>query len=366
MLFKDRFIELQEAHQARQEGKYLNSTPLLTLPSLGNFLGNIPKGICIGLTADANVGKTPLVKNFVYSFYRAKKENPLIEYKILYFALEERANKFIDRAILHFYKEKFKTQLSYAKLQSNDKYCFTESEWLDIKSLEPMVDEFMATITLYEDLYDPDKIYQQCIEELLKLGKLKTTDAGTHFDIKSFVPNNPYLHVVVIVDHVNDLTTDKIGRGETHTAMDRWCKIYSARNLSKKANCTVFQVIQQALDKTQYTNKGSRIVAKLEPSKEGLGDNKQVYRSLDVLLGLFAPSFFDLDSYNNYDLNILKHNYRALLLIKNRDGKPRGTLDLILDGNTFNFIELPKINYGNNGLITNQATIDAIYEKYHY
>jgi len=205
-------------------------------------------------------------------------------------------------------------------------------------------------------------MYDICLEHLSNNGRLVTEIKNNVRDIKSFVPHKLDSHICVITDHCNDLTGDKFGKGETFYAIEKWCRNYSARNLSKKANVTCFQVLQQALDKTQYTSKGKVVVSKLEPSKEGLGDNKQVYRSLDILLGLFAPSFFELEEYNGWDITKLGHNYRALLLLKNRDGKPRGKLDLIIKGNTFDFLEIPQARTDGSNILQ----MNEIYEKWHY
>ena len=260
MKFENRIIDLQKAYEARKLGIYLNSTPFRTLPSLGNFLGGIPKGVCIGLTADANVGKTPLAKNIAYNFYLAKKENPKINYQLIYFCLEEPREKFIDRLITHFYYIKYGKYLDYPKLLSNSKNILSEQEWKEIDGIKIKVNNFLKYVTIIDDVYDPDTMYDICLEHLSNNGRLVTEIKNNVRDIKSFVPHKLDSHICVITDHCNDLTGDKFGKGETFYAIEKWCRNYSARNLSKKANVTCFQVLQQALDKTQYTSKGKVVV----------------------------------------------------------------------------------------------------------
>lgn len=363
MKVRDRYQQLEDAWKARLEDKYINSTPLDAYADLNNFLGGIPKGVVIGVTSDANVGKTPFVKSIVYSTFRSKERNPNIQTKILYFLIEERKDKFIDRCFTHFYKERYNTILPYSKLLSNSKTPFTPAELKQIEELVEPVSKFIKDINLFDNLYDPDEIYDVCCQYLEKRGKIEFREVNKIKYIQSFKPHNPLEHYIIIVDHCNDLIYDG-GFKAKHDALTRWCTVYSALNLSKVANATVINVLQQSLDKTQYTSKGTKIISKLEPSKEGLGDNKQIYRSLDILLGLFAPSFFQIEEYNNYDITQLHHNYRALLLLKNRDGKPRGTIDLILDSNTFKFTELPKASISPTGDITPE--LRKIYETYRY
>jgi hypothetical protein len=49
----------------------------------------------------------------------------------------------------------------------------------------------------------------------------------------------------------------------------------------------------------QFTQMGDSIVEKLKPSADALGDNKLVGRDVDLMLGLFWPHRYNIDTYNS-------------------------------------------------------------------
>lgn len=91
---------------------------------------------------------------------------------------------------------------------------------------------------------------------------------------------------------------------------------------------------------------GEAIEEKLEPSLNGLADNKLTQRDQHVILGLFAPERYKIGSYkvgsNYYNINVLKDNFRCLFVLKNRIGRPNARLPLIFNGAVNNFEEAPQ------------------------
>ena len=89
--------------------------------------------------------------------------------------------------------------------------------------------------------------------------------------------------------------------------------------------------------------RGDSINEKVEPSLDGLGDNKKSQRDADVVLGLFAPSRHNIEKHAGYDIVKLQDNYRSLSILKNRRfGVSNGRTGLYFDGRTNYFKELPR------------------------
>ena len=134
---------------------------------------------------------------------------------------------------------------------------------------------------------------------------------------------------------------------EKHGLMEIWAAQYSIGELCKQYRWTTISVLQQALDsnKEQYS-RGARIVTKLEPTLNGLGNNREVARHFHVMLGLFAPSFFEgVESYHKHTLaDFPEHTFRTILILKNREGRPRAWIDAVLLKNTCLFVQLPNPN----------------------
>ena len=107
---------------------------------------------------------------------------------------------------------------------------------------------------------------------------------------------------------------------------------------------SVINVQQQAADKErqEFTYKGQSIESKLEPSLDGLGDNKMTQRDADVVLGLFAPDRYEIKLHRGYNIIKWQDSYRSLIVLKNRDGTPNARVGLYFNGAVNFFEELPR------------------------
>ena len=105
----------------------------------------------------------------------------------------------------------------------------------------------------------------------------------------------------------------------------------------------VINVHQQAQATEGVMNKKAD---KLQPSVDGLGENKTLGRDYDLLLGLFSPHRHEISTYEGYTINEhgkgLKDRYRELSIIANRRG-PAVSTDLIMLAEVSAFKELPAI-----------------------
>lgn len=160
-----------------------------------------------------------------------------------------------------------------------------------------------------------------------------------------YEPNDPNEFVVVIVDHISLLASEKTGIADSlHSAMTLLSAQYGRKNVTKQFGYCLVLVQQQAADKEkqQYTSMGASIEAKLEPSLDGLGNNKETQRDALIVLGLFAPERYGIEKHMKYDISILQDYYRSLSIMKNRIGTPNLKLPLLFNGQTNTFSELPK------------------------
>jgi len=97
-----------------------------------------------------------------------------------------------------------------------------------------------------------------------------------------------------------------------------------------------------AKEQVQYNFKGKSIEEKLEPSLDGLGDNKSTQRDANVVLGLFAPDRYGIEAHNDYDITFFRDRYRSMTILKDRDGISNKKLPLFFNGASDYFKELPK------------------------
>ena len=128
-----------------------------------------------------------------------------------------------------------------------------------------------------------------------------------------------------------------------HEAMNYFSQEYCLKQMSKRLNCVVINIQQQAAGKeAQEFYKGQTIEKKLEPSLEGLADNKLLARDADLVLGLFSPTRYEISNYRGYDINKMKDSYRSLIFLKDRNyGLANNYVNLYFNGATNIFKELP-------------------------
>ena len=84
----------------------------------------------------------------------------------------------------------------------------------------------------------------------------------------------------------------------------------------------------------------------MEPTADGLGDNKTTSRDLNCLMGLFNPAKFleqmDQPMYKGYNIARLKNNCRIFKILDDRDYGAGGCyVGLFFDGAISAFTELP-------------------------
>jgi hypothetical protein len=158
----------------------------------------------------------------------------------------------------------------------------------------------------------------------------------------SYTPDDPNEYVIVITDHIGLLRNEK-GMNKYDT-IGKFSSEHCIELRNKYGNIVV-NVQQQSAEKEkkQFTFKGSSIAEKLEPSLDGLGDNKSTARDADDVFALFAPDRYQMDECDGYKVDVLQDHFRLFMILKSRDGESNIRTPLFFDGAVNYFTELPKV-----------------------
>jgi len=163
---------------------------------------------------------------------------------------------------------------------------------------------------------------------------------------KGYKYKNEDLWVFVITDHISLLSQENIDNNKLslHETMGLYSKAYCLKRFCKKYNCVTINVQQQEASKEkQEFYKGETIEEKLEPSLDGLANNKETQRDADLVLGLFAPARYNIDYYRGYNIKLLGDNFRSMKILKDRhNGCANKYVNLYFNGASNYFEELPK------------------------
>jgi replicative DNA helicase len=356
-IFKQTLSNIRDAKNARDRGEF-NAIPF-GIEALDRHLPGVMKGLQYIVTASSGVGKTQLTKDlFVNRPYKFVKDNPNlgIKLKILYFALEESKEEFMLTLISNRLKNQYGISVGVMELRSIGSHHLPDHVLERIEECGEYFKELEESIEIIDSISHPYGIYNYVRsyatehgthyyrDHVFKTEKdgIVTEEVGKVYD--RYEANDPNEFVVVITDHMSLLLPENNENTNTlHKAMSFFSSEYCRKNISKHWKYCVVNIQQQAADKEkqQYTTSGQSIESKLEPSLDGLGDNKLTQRDALVVLGLFAPERYQIEKHLGYDITKLRDNYRCLTILKNRIGTPNMKLPLLFNGKTNSFRQLP-------------------------
>lgn len=345
-IFNSLLETIETNKKAKEDGKV--TSLLFPFERLSQKFPGWERGHYYCITAATSVGKTKLTKFLaVISVYKFVKEHPEIDYKILYFALEESREEFWLSMISSLLYEMYEITLSLAQLKSLGNYTLDDDTLLKIKQCKQWVDDMSSKVDVIDHVYNGYGIYKHVHDWHLENG----SEVGGSVEEKigkKYVPANPNLWAFVIVDHISLLTPEK---GESlYEAIGKFSKHYCLKHFVKKLNCVTIAVQQQDMtnDKQEY-HQGQSIDEKLEPSIPGLANCKETARDYHFIMALFSPVRYSITRHRGYDIKILKDRYVSLKILKDRHyGLANKYIPLYFNGATTFYSELEeatKIDY---------------------
>lgn len=301
------------------------------------------------ITASSGVAKSKYTR-FVYviNSYMFVKNNPNadIRLKIFYFALEESKQKFMLSIISYYLWYKYKLRVSVKQLRSV-KESLPEETMTKIEAAWEFFSDFEDYVEIIDDIHNPTGIFKTLKTYHEQRGEWtfrefsdpKTGNPRRVHD--SYTPNDPNEYVMCITDHIGLLRTE--------SGLSKWETIgrFSSEHcveLRNKYGTIVVNVQQQGAEseKKQFNFRGQSIAEKVEPTLDGLANNKETQRDADNVFGLFAPDRYQIDQCEDYDINLLQDYFRLCIILKSRDGHENVRTPLFFDGASNRFAELPR------------------------
>ena len=277
---------------------------------------------------------------------------------MLYFSLEESERKIILSEISKYLFSKYGLSISIKQLQSRGRYNTISPDILEkIKEAEEFITNYLQHVKIISNIRNPTGIYKYVRDYALTVGTYYDKDNkplspqdvedvrrglnDAYKKVSYYKLHNPKHYVIVMTDHYG-LFENESGLTQWQT-ISKWSSEYCL-HIRDKFNFIPVGVQQQAADKERVeTNyKGDTIEQKLEPSLDGLGDNKTTARDANVIIGLFDPNRYSIREHNGYDISRFKDRYRSVNLLKDRDGVSNKKLPLFFNGAVDFFKELPK------------------------
>lgn len=363
--FKEVYDKLVSNKTNHEQGNF-NCIPFLEYPKLEKFLPGVENSTYTILTASSGVGKSKLARSlYLQEPYNFVLKNPEfgIKLDILYFSLEERKEKVILSEIAKQIFLKTKQSISIKQLQSVGRFNTIPREIFPIiESCQEHIDNMLQVVQIIDNVRNPTGIYKYVRDFAMKIGTYYDKygnplnpqevqdvikgEGEAYKKVSYYRKHDPNHYVIVLTDHISllDLETIEGAKMNQHQTMGRFSNYYCLK-IRDTFGFTVVNVQQQASDKERIeTNyKGQTIAEKLEPSLDGLGNNKETQRDADIVVGLFGPARYGLTDHMGNDIIRLRDNYRCLSILKDRDGESNRKLPLFFNGAIDYFKEMPDI-----------------------
>ena len=281
---------------------------------------------------------------------------------IKFFSLEESKKKIILSEISKYLYNKYGLIVSSKQLQSRGRYNTVSREVLEkVKEAEEYVDNFLSVVDIIDNVRNPTGIYKYVRDFALKIGTYYnkqgvplspeevsniTLGIGEDYKKKAYYKKHKERHyVIILTDHYGLLETERLDGVplSQHQTIGRYSNKYCL-DFRDKFGFTPVGVQQQVSDKEniELNFKGDTVQQKLEPSLDGLANNKETQRDANIILGLFSPARYRIANHEGYNINFFDNNYRSLSLLKDRDGIADKKVPLFFNGAIDFFKELPR------------------------
>ena len=319
---------LYAAIEKGREGKSQGYS--IGLPKLEEVIDGVTKGTYFLLGGESGTGKSRLA---LYSFvYR-----PLMEhlddkkFKVTFFSLEMNPDMILCILLSMYLYEKYEIRLSVKQILSIKRnYILDDKNYNIIKECRPWLDKVEQIIEIYDKNNNADSIYATLMTSLEKDGVFKETDKR-----KIYIPNDPELIHVVIVDHLGRIFPTN-GRS-LKEEMDRTSKyLYSLKNRTG-----ISPVIIQQLNRS-IQSMDRRRENMMCPQTSDFKDSNCSIEDAEVVLAIFSPNKAKMSSYRGYDIKTLKSHFSTLTVLKSRYGESDVEDALFFDGKCNMWSELPK------------------------
>jgi hypothetical protein len=308
----------------------------------------IEQGQYITVTAPTKGAKsqftyfTMVFEPLLYAYNTGK-----VDVKYIIFPLEETPERITQRFMSYLLCKLSGNKLRYSPSQLRSVTEALPQEVIDILESDSYKDilEYYENHIIFSSESNPTGIFKACKKYAEDNGEVEYAtykikdDLGREQEVKgfkSYIPNNPNEYVIILIDTLNLIDTEK---GMTlKQSMDKMSE-YLAKYLRNRYNMTPIIIQQQSVE---AENNDAYKIGKIRPSIATMGDSKYSARDSQITLGIFSPFKHGLQEYMGYDVTKFKDNIRFLEVLSNRDGNMGGIIALFFDGATCQFNELPR------------------------
>jgi KaiC/GvpD/RAD55 family RecA-like ATPase len=337
--------------------KGLNKGIPMGFSRLDKFLRGVQKKKYYLVGANTGVGKTAFVDQaFIINPYNwIKLTNAKESLKVFYYTfeidIESKLSKWVSYQLFIDHRIEIDPEriLGMDMQHENDVENRLDDEtYALIKDYKAHFEKMFEFIELEDVPLHPTAIFNQVknyFEENGKWIEFDRTVGGKTKKIKYYKPNNKDEYVIIIIDHVGLVKSEKASKTEgmltKKGTIDRLSSyLIELRNKYKAIPVVVSQFNREMGDIQRQRFK------ELTPQLEDFKDSGSTQEDCNVAIALFSPARYNIPRYLDYDLKTPKHDvstsFRAGFVVKNRGGRDGAAIGFRFLGHCGYFEELPQ------------------------
>lgn len=335
MYFK-KFLE-----EVRRGKLGLNKGLPIGLKKLGKEIDGLQKATNYLIGGETGTGKTAFVDHcFVLEPSLEVLNNPNFKLKIFYESYEidkiRKLAKFVSNII---YRDTQRIT-SFKELLSRGDYNIPNDIDILLPHYEDKVENLFRNIIEIEDHKNhPTGIKIKVEDYMLAHGKFEEveviSDNGEQIKQKIYVPNDPDLVVILIIDHIGLMRREKgYTKKENIDRMSDYC--IQLRNVYGVSCVLISQFNRNLSDIDRQRFK------EVQPQLDDFKDTGNVAEDSNIVIALFNPLRYGIKKYFNYIVAKCGHRLRTAHILKNRDGEDMIMIALNFLGENGFFREINK------------------------
>jgi replicative DNA helicase len=315
---------------------------------LVDYVPDIQQGTYYLVGGETGTGKTAFADNcFLYNPYDWIKSHPdsKMKMKVIYWSFEIDKSVKMTKGICKKLYTDFNIITDINFVLSRGKNRVSQEIYDRVILLRDYFEEMEDVLEIFDGAMNPTGInrfmlnYARANGEFV-MKKYKTDDGkeGEAFD--HYVPNDPNLYTIVLIDHVS-LTKKEQGL-KTKETVDK----LSEYLIPMRNNFNFIPVVVQQIGRAN-TQVDRIKLDRMEPQLSDFKDSGNTQQDANVIMSLFAPHRHEMENFRGFDITKLKDRFRSLKVLKNRDGSSDFRIPLHFIGEVGQFTELPKLSQFN-------------------
>lgn len=279
------------------------------LPKLEAIVDGVSRATYTLLFAGSGCGKSNLMM-YAYLYRPIMEHFDDDNFKVTMFALEMKADVMLAKLLCIYIYEKFGISLSFKEVYSKKKgFKLPDKYYNLIQECKPWLERVEQIITFYDKGANADSIYATIMEDLKKNGKFSESE-----NRKIYIPNNPDLVHLIVVDHAGKLRL-KDGRTKKQEIDTLSSYFVYLRNI---CGVSPLMIMQSNRDQSSMARRQGGFFL---PQMSDVKETNEPYEDSDITLAIYNPNVDKLKTHNGYDISQMGDGFRSIVCIKNRYGE---------------------------------------------